>query len=72
MPIFVLYRADKWLDAVEGQITGEVWQVAQTLSTRVHTLAERYATPLPELDKAVDAFSARVAEHLKAMGAAWN
>lgn len=67
-----LVVADKWLDTVEARITNEVRQVAQTLSARVRTLAERYATPLPELEQTVDVLSARVAEHLKAMGATWH
>lgn len=44
----------------------------QALTTRVRTLAERYATPLPQLEKEVETLAARVAGHLKAMGAAWN
>jgi type I restriction enzyme M protein len=46
--------------------------VAQALTTRVRVLAERYATPLPQVEKEVEALAARVAGHLKAMGATWN
>lgn len=67
-----LVVADKWLNTVAGRITGEVQQVAQTLSNRVRVLAERYASPLPELEKSVEDLSARVALHLKAMGATWS
>ncbi|KIQ69458.1 hypothetical protein [Wenxinia marina] len=64
-----LVVADKWLDTVEARVTDEVAHVAQALSTRVKGLAERYAMPLPELEKEVQALSARVAKHLAAIGA---
>ena len=35
-------------------------------------LAERYATPLPQLTDEVAALAARVEEHLKRMGATWK
>ena len=34
-------------------------------------IAERYATPLPQLAGEVATLAARVDEHLKKMGAAW-
>ena len=37
-----------------------------------NVLAERYATPLPQLTKEVEYLAARVAEHLKKMGAEWK
>jgi len=58
----------KWLTAIEASIQGELDRVSQTLSTRVRELAERYASPLPELASEVDALSARVEAHLKKMG----
>lgn len=67
-----LVVADKWLDTVEARVTDEVAHVAQALSTRVKGLAERYAMPLPKLEEEVDVLAARVASHLKAMGAAWS
>ena len=45
---------------------------AESLTTRVRELAERYATPLPKLTEDVDALAARVEAHLKSMGASWN
>ena len=38
---------------------------------RVRELAERYATPLPQLTRRVEDLSARVDEHLKKMGVSW-
>jgi type I restriction enzyme M protein len=61
----------KWLARVDADTQGEVARVSQTLTGRVRTLAERYATPLPDLEKDVAALAARVAGHLRSMGLAW-
>ena len=60
---------DKWLAALETALQNELERVSQTLTGRVRQLADRYATPLPELTQRVDALSAKVDEHLKKMGA---
>ncbi|TDO08719.1 type I restriction-modification system subunit M [Halomonas ventosae] len=62
---------DKWLTALEAAVQGELERVSQTLTGRVRELADRYATPLPQLSRQVEALSARVDEHLKTMGVAW-
>jgi len=41
----------------------------QTLTGRIRQLAERYATPLPQLVDEVAALSAKVDAHLRVMGA---
>jgi type I restriction enzyme M protein len=46
--------------------------VSEPLTARIRKLAERYATPLPQLVDEVEALSARMEEHLKRMGAAWE
>ena len=38
----------------------------------VRELAERYATPLPQLTDELQTLAGRVEEHLKKMGASWN
>ena len=48
---------------------GELDRVSQTLTGRIRELAERYATPLPQLVDEVETLAARVEEHLKKMGA---
>ncbi|HEX7476638.1 MAG TPA: hypothetical protein VF331_02410 [Polyangiales bacterium] len=63
---------DKWLATLEAAIQGELDRVSHTLTGRVRELAERYATPLPELTAELSMFSARVDEHLKKMGATWT
>jgi type I restriction enzyme M protein len=63
---------DKWLGALADAIHDELDRVSQTLTGRIRQLAERYATPLPQLDTEVEVLAARVEEHLKKMGAVWN
>ncbi|MGM0563262.1 MAG: type I restriction-modification system subunit M [Pseudomonadota bacterium] len=62
---------DKWLTAMEAAVQGDLERVSETLTGRVRELAERYATPLPELTERVETLSARVDEHLKQVGATW-
>ncbi|MBU1425216.1 MAG: type I restriction-modification system subunit M [Gammaproteobacteria bacterium] len=59
---------DKWLAALAISVQGELDRVSQTLTGRIKQLAERYATPLPELVSELETLSARVEEHLKKMG----
>ena len=61
---------DKWLPAIAAAVAGEQERVSQALTGRLRQLAERYATPLPQLVAEVADLSARVEEHLKRMGAA--
>ena len=59
---------DKWLATLAAAVQGELDRVSQTLTGRIRQLAERYATPLPQLTDEVAALAARVDEHLKKMG----
>jgi type I restriction enzyme M protein len=63
---------DKWLATLAAAVQGELDRVSQTLTSRIRQLAERYATPLPQLTDEVAALAARVDEHLKKMGAVWK
>jgi len=63
---------DKWIGALADAVHGELDRVSQTLSGRIRQLAERYATPLPQLEDEVDALRARVEGHLQRMGAIWK
>ncbi|MGE0040770.1 MAG: N-6 DNA methylase [Vicinamibacterales bacterium] len=62
---------DKWLASIRAAIEGEVERLTQRLAARVKELEERYAKPLPALEQDVEAFGAKVKEHLKKMGLAW-
>ena len=59
---------DKWFASIQAEITGEVQRLTQNLAERVKELEERYAQPLPDLEQEVEAFSAKVEEHLQKMG----
>ena len=63
---------DKWLATIAAAVQGELDRVSQTLTGRIRQLAERYATPLPQLADEVAILAARVDGHLKKMGAVWN
>ena len=63
---------DKWMARLSGALQGELDRVSQTLTGRIRQLAERYATPLPQLTDEVKTLAARVEEHLIKMGASWN
>jgi type I restriction enzyme M protein len=63
---------DKWLTTIAAAVQGELDRVSQTLTGRIRQLAERYATPLPQLTSEVATLAARVDEHLKRMGAVWK
>jgi type I restriction enzyme M protein len=63
---------DKWLTAISEGIKKELDRVSQSLTGRMRQLAERYATPLPQLVAEVQELSAKVAEHLKKMGMSYD
>ena len=63
---------DKWMARLAASVQGELDRVSQTLTGRIRELAERYATPLPQLSEEVAALAARVEQHLKKMGVAWT
>jgi len=58
---------DKWIKALSVFIQGELDRVSQTLTGRIRQLAERYAEPLPFLEKELAQLSAVVNGHLKRM-----
>ena len=69
--IKTLVVEDKWLDTLDAAIHGEMDRISQTLTQRVRTLAERYATPMPKLVERTHELEAKVTAHLKKMGYAW-
>jgi type I restriction enzyme M protein len=70
--IKALVIEDKWFASIRTAIGGEVQQLTQRLATRVKELDERYADPLPKLEHDVEEYAAKVEEHLKRMGVAWE
>jgi len=59
---------DKWMTSLSVAVQHELDRVSQGLTSRIRELAQRYATPLPELANEVATLSARVEEQLKRMG----
>jgi type I restriction enzyme M protein len=59
---------DKWMASLDKAIHDELDRVSQRLTTRVKELAERYETPLPELEAKAKELDKRVMRHLERMG----
>jgi type I restriction enzyme M protein len=60
---------DKWMTALSASVQGELVRVSHRLTARIRELAERYATPLPQLTDEVAALASKVLGHLIRMGA---
>lgn len=69
--IRTLVVEDKWFASIRTAVESEVQRLTQRLAGRVKELDERYARPLPELEQEVEAFGAKVEEHLRKMGLVW-
>lgn len=63
---------DKWMARLAASVQGELDRVSQTLTGRIRELAERYATPLPQLTDEVATLAAKVEGHLAKMGVSWK
>jgi len=63
---------DKWLAVLDNAIHSEMERVSQSLTQRVKELAERYETPMPQMNERVDDLEAKVNRHLEKMGFAWK
>lgn len=62
----------KWIQIIENEIKAEIDHISQHLANRIKELAERYETPLPQIDTEVEALETKVNTHLKKMGFVWN
>ena len=62
----------KWFARIRADIEGEMRRLTQQLAAHVEILEERYARPLPELEREVDKYSEKVEGHLKKMGVVWG
>ncbi|MCX5867789.1 MAG: type I restriction-modification system subunit M [Proteobacteria bacterium] len=63
---------DKWMATLTASVQTELDRISQALTGRIRELAERYASPMPQLTEELKSLSARVDEHLKKMGAVWK
>lgn len=62
----VIHR--KWLPALRDRLLGLMQTVTHSLTAEVNALAERYATPLPEIEAHIASLEDKVNAHLKEMG----
>jgi type I restriction enzyme M protein len=62
---------NKWLASLEVLIAEANQAVLQNLTRRLKELAEKYETPLPQLQQQTEELSDKVEQHLKAMGFSW-
>ena len=65
--IKILVVDDKWLASIRQAIGNEVERVTNQLASRVRELEERYAEPLPAIEREVEELAARVTGHLEKM-----
>ncbi|MEJ5201491.1 MAG: N-6 DNA methylase, partial [Anaerolineales bacterium] len=63
---------DKWLGALDAALHAELERIIQNLTTRLRQLAERYAEPLPHIEREVESLRQKVREHLRRMGQTWE
>ena len=63
---------DKWLADLDIAITEANQTILQRLQQRMKKLAERYETPLPQLQKETDILARKFDGHLKTMGFSWK
>ncbi len=61
----------KWMQELEKRITTELENISHRLNQRIRELAERYETPLPQLDDEIKELTEKVEQHLKQMGLEW-
>ena len=66
--IGTLVIEDKWFARLRDAIRGEVERLIGRLTARIMVLEDRYARPLPALEREVEAFGAKVEAHLRRMG----
>lgn len=63
---------DKWMHTLDAAVRTELERIAQNLTGRIKTLAERYETPLSQLDAGAKDLTAKVEAHLDKMGFAFK
>lgn len=61
----------KWYNAIFGGIDDLYMSISNDITSRVLQLAERYEETLPELERRVSDYEAKVKSHLERMGYVW-
>ena len=58
----------KWIKHIEERFKDELDNIILSFTTRIKELAERYAQPLPEINKQTEEYEEKVKKHLEVMG----
>ncbi len=61
----------KWMYSFGNKVKTEMDNISHRLTQRIKELAERYETPLPEMNSEIDKSTAKVEAHLKQMDFVW-
>ncbi len=69
--ILEILTSRKWYDSLYHGIEALYIAVSHEIANRVIQLAERYESPLPDLEKQAEELDARVKTHLERMGFVW-
>lgn len=59
---------EKWLSTLETKFTSELDRVSQKVSQKLTELAERYETPIPNLEDNLKKLEKKVSKHLQKIG----
>ena len=70
--IKMLVVENKWIASIQAVIENEVQQLIQQFVVCIKKMEERYARPLPELERKAKAFGEKVEGHLSRMGVVWR
>lgn len=70
--IISLVVDDKWIPVLDHAIRTEMQRISQRLTQRIKELADRYDTPLPQLELVLNELEEKVNAHLVKMGFVWN
>jgi len=70
--IKVLVVDDKWISTIYNDVQSELQRISQRLTQRIKELAERYETPLPQLNNEVQSLEKKVHTRLSKIGFEWK
>jgi len=63
---------NKWFDRIRRGIEEETEDTLVRMAMRIKELAERYAEPLPDINRQVEELEQKVRKHLQRMGYTWE
>ncbi len=63
---------DKWMAYLQTELNAIIDQISYQFSSQLQKLVERYAQPLPQIEREVELLSQKVEKHLRKMGFSWQ